>query len=75
MHVFDVISLNQQNIEAVLENLIFESTKKVVLYFTPVSLIEGMEVITILDDDDALFVLSDSPLLKCNFKFPITSHC
>ncbi|GKS13219.1 GNAT family acetyltransferase [Paenibacillus chitinolyticus] len=75
LHVFDVISLNQQNIEAVLETIILESTKKVVLHFTPASLIEGMEVITMPDDDDALFVLSDKPLLNGNFKFPITSHC
>lgn len=75
LHVYDVISLNQQNIEAVLENIIFESTKKVVFHYTPASLIEGMEVITMPDDDDALFVLSDTPLLNGNFKFPITSHC
>ncbi|WP_088835392.1 GNAT family N-acetyltransferase [Paenibacillus tyrfis] len=75
LHVFDVISLNQQNIEAVIENIIFKSTKKVVFHFTPASLIEGMEIITMPDDDDALFVLSDTSLLKGNFKFPITSHC
>jgi len=75
LHVFDVISINQQNIEAIIESIIVESTKKVVFHFTPASTMKGMEVNIMPNDDDALFVFSEIPLLKDHFKFPITSHC
>ncbi|MDQ0272190.1 GNAT family N-acetyltransferase [Cytobacillus purgationiresistens] len=75
LHVFDIISHQKQDIETLLANIITDSTKQVVFHFTPEYLVAGMEVNTMANDDDALFILSDTPLLKGHFKFPFTSHC
>lgn len=75
LHLFDIISYHKPQIEIVLSHLIKESTKQVVFHFAPENLIKGMEVNTVSNDDDALFVLSDAPIVKGHFKFPITSHC
>ncbi|WP_342538277.1 GNAT family N-acetyltransferase [Sporosarcina sp. FSL K6-1540] len=75
LHIFDIISLNVPNIEAVLASIVKEITKKVVFYFTPDFTIEGMTATIMPNDDDALFVLTKKSLLKGNFMFPLTSHC
>ncbi|MEK4715082.1 MULTISPECIES: GNAT family N-acetyltransferase [Sporosarcina] len=75
LHIFDIISLNVPNIEAVLASIVKETTKKVVFYFTPDFTIEGMTATIMPNDDDALFVLTKKSLLKGNFMFPLTSHC
>lgn len=75
LHIFDIISLNVQNIEAVLASIVKETTKKVVFNFTPDFTIEGMTATIMPNDDDALFVLTKKSLLKGNFMFPLTSHC
>ncbi|AVK84770.1 GNAT family N-acetyltransferase [Lysinibacillus sp. B2A1] len=75
LHIFDIISLNAQNVEAVLASVVKETTKKMVFYFTPDFTIEGMTATITPNDDDALFILMKKPLLKGNFMFPLTSHC
>lgn len=75
LHIFDIISLNAPNVEAVIASIVKETTKKVVFYFTPDFTIEGMTATIMPNDDDALFVLTKKSLLKGNFMFPLTSHC
>ncbi|GAB0167738.1 GNAT family N-acetyltransferase [Lysinibacillus sp. CTST325] len=75
LHIYDIISLNAPNVEAVLANIVKKTTKKVVFYFTPDFTIEGMTATIMPNDDDALFVLTKKSLLKDNFMFPLTSHC
>ncbi|MGG2055220.1 GNAT family N-acetyltransferase [Lysinibacillus pakistanensis] len=75
LHIFDIISLNAHNAEAVLASIVKETTKKVVFYFTPGFTIKGMTATIMPNDDDALFVLAKKGLLKGNFMFPLTSHC
>ena len=75
LHIFDIISLEAPNIEAVLASIVKETTKKVVFYFTPDFTIVGMTATLMPNDDDALFVLTKKSLLEGNFRFPLTSHC
>lgn len=75
LHIFDIISLNEPDVEAVLASIVNETTKKVIFNFTPVFSIEGMTATIMPNDDDALFVLTKESLLKGNFMFPLTSHC
>ncbi len=75
LHIFDIISLQAINIEAVLTSIIKDTTKKVVFYFTPDFTIEGMTATITPNDDDALFILTKKPLLQGHFMFPLTSHC
>jgi len=75
LHIFDIISFNAQNVEAVLASIVKKTTKKVVFYFTPDFTIKGMTATIMPNDDDALFVLAKKGLLKGNFMFPLTSHC
>ena len=75
LHIFDIISLNAHNVEAVLASVVKKTTKTVIFYFTPDFTIEGMTAIIMPNDDDALFILSKKALLKGNFMFPLTSHC
>ncbi|CAH2715875.1 hypothetical protein BACCIP111895_03059 [Neobacillus rhizosphaerae] len=75
LHIFDIISLNAPNVEAILASIVKETMKKVVFYFTPDFTIEGMTATIMPNDDDALFVLTKKSLLKGNFMFPLTSHC
>lgn len=75
LHIFDIISLNAYNVEAVLESIVKEATKKVVFYFTPGFTTKGMTATMMPNDDDALFVLAKKEFLKGNFMFPLTSHC
>ncbi|TQR36989.1 GNAT family N-acetyltransferase [Lysinibacillus sphaericus] len=75
LHIFDIISLNEPDVEAVLASIVNVTTKKVIFYFTPNFSIEGMSATIMPNDDDALFVLTKEPLLKGNFMFPLTSHC
>ncbi|WP_107841202.1 GNAT family N-acetyltransferase [Metasolibacillus meyeri] len=75
LHIFDIISLNAQNVEAVLASVVHETTKKVIFNFTPDFSIEGMKASIMPNDDEALFVLTKESLLKGNFMFPLTSHC
>ncbi|MED4534164.1 hypothetical protein ABET51_18940 [Metabacillus fastidiosus] len=58
LYIFDIISLNASNVEAVLASIVKETTKKVVFYFTPNFTIKGMTA-TIMPNDD-LFVLTKS---------------
>lgn len=58
LHIFDIISLEAPNIEAVLASIVKETTKKVVFYFTPDFTIVGMTATLMPNDDDALFVLT-----------------
>ena len=62
LHIFDIISFNAQNEEAVLASIVKETTKKVVFYFTPDFTIEGMTATIMPNDDDALFVLTKKAL-------------
>ncbi|WP_155591137.1 GNAT family N-acetyltransferase [Lysinibacillus cavernae] len=73
--IFDIISLQAVNIDAVLACIVKDTTNKVVFYFTPSFTIEGMTATITPNDDDALFVLSKKPLLQGEFMFPLTSHC
>jgi len=75
LHIYDIISLNAPNVEAVLASIVKKTTKKVVFYFTPDFTIEGMAATIMPNDDDALFVLTKKSLLEDNFMFPLTSHC
>jgi len=75
LHIFDIISLNEPDVEAVLASIVNETTKKVIFNFTPGFSIEGMTATIMPNDDDALFVLTKESLLKGNFMFPLTSHC
>ena len=74
LHIFDIISLNEPDVEAVLASIVNETTKKVIFNFTPGFSIEGMTATIMPNDDDALFVLTKESLLKGNFMFPLTSH-
>lgn len=74
VRIFDIISLQAPNVEAVIASIVKRTTKKVVFSFTPDSKIEGMTATITPKDDDALFVLSKKPLLMGNFMFPLTSH-
>jgi len=62
LHIFDIISFNAQNGEAVLASIVKETTKKVVFYFTPDFTIEGMTATIMPNDDDALFVFKKKAL-------------
>lgn len=75
LNIYDIISLQATNAEAVLTSIIKNTTKKVVFYFTPDFTIEGMTAAITTNDDDALFVLSKKPFLQGHFMFPLTSHC
>ncbi|PFV82908.1 GNAT family N-acetyltransferase [Bacillus sp. AFS059628] len=75
LHIFDIILLNEPDVEAVLASIVKETTKKVIFNFTPGFSIEGMTATIMPNDDDALFVLTKESLLKGNFMFPLTSHC
>ncbi|MGE7093305.1 GNAT family N-acetyltransferase [Lysinibacillus sp. NPDC048646] len=75
LHIFDIISLDVPNVEAILASIVRETTKKVVFYFTPDFTIEGMTATIMPNDDDALFILTKKSLLKGNFMLPLTSHC
>lgn len=75
LNIYDIISLQATNTEAVLTSIIKDTTKKVVFYFTPDFTIEGMTVTITTNDDDALFILSKKPFLQGHFMFPLTSHC
>ncbi|MGE6258072.1 GNAT family N-acetyltransferase [Heyndrickxia sporothermodurans] len=75
LHIYDIISLNAPNVEAVLASIVKKTTKKVVFYFTPDFTIEGMTATIMPNDDNALFVLTKKSLLKDKFMFPLTSHC
>jgi len=75
LHVYDIISLNAPNVEAVLASIVKKTTEKVVFYFTPDFTVEGMTATIMPNDDDALFVLTKKSLLEGNFMFPLTSHC
>ncbi|MCM2677459.1 GNAT family N-acetyltransferase [Alkalicoccobacillus plakortidis] len=74
LHIFDIISTKELDISAVLDNVINEKIEQVIFHFEPDN-IKGLQVKKVQSDDDALFYLSDSPLLDGHFKFPITSHC
>ena len=74
LRIFDIISLQAPNVEAVIASIVKQTTKKVVFSFTPDFIIEGMTATIMPNDDDALFVLTKKPLLKGNFMFPLTSH-
>jgi len=75
LNIYDIISLQATNAEAVLTSIIKDTTKKVVFYFTPGFTIEGMTATITTNDDDALFILSKKPFLQGHFMFPLTSHC
>lgn len=75
LRIFDIISLQAPDVEAVLATIVKETTKRVVFSFTPDFTIEGLTATIMPNDDDALFVFSKKPLLKGSFKFPLTSHC
>lgn len=73
--IYDIISLQATNAEAVLTSIIKDTTKKVVFYFTPDFTMEGMTATITPNDDDALFIHSKKPFLQGHFMFPLTSHC
>lgn len=75
LNIYDIISIRPFDAETMLASVVKDTTKKVVFYFTPDFVIEGMTATIMPNDDDALFVLSKKPLLKGNFMFPLTSHC
>lgn len=76
LYVYDLISLKEQDMELVLSHFCLDSTKSVVLHFTPEKQIVGMDVQVVSADDDALFVLGNAPFLNNrHVKIPLTSHC
>ncbi|WP_078394522.1 GNAT family N-acetyltransferase [Shouchella patagoniensis] len=76
LHVYDLISLKEQEMELILSHFCLDSTKSVVLHFTPEKQIVGMDVQVVPADDDALFVIGNAPFLNNrHVKFPLTSHC
>ncbi|WP_371362413.1 hypothetical protein SRRS_35630 [Sporomusa rhizae] len=74
LHIYDIITLNDQDIKLILESVINESMEKVQFYFTPDFKLEGMTSKVAPFDDDALFIRSKQPVIKGNFIFPLTSH-
>lgn len=56
IHVFDIISLQPQNIEEVVAHIVNETTEKVIFYFTPDTSIDGLHVVMAPNDEDALFI-------------------
>lgn len=75
LNIYDIISQQAINVEAVLASIVKQTTKKVVFYFTPNFAMDDMTATITPNDDDALFILSKNPLLQGNFMFPLTSHC
>ncbi|MES1036969.1 GNAT family N-acetyltransferase [Bacillus pumilus] len=75
IHVFDIISLESQNIKEVVAHIVNEMTEKVMFYFTPDTLIDGLHAVTAPNDEDALFVYTKQDWIKDHFMLPITAHC
>ncbi|MGG5181132.1 GNAT family N-acetyltransferase [Bacillus sp. MM09(2025)] len=75
IHVFDIISLEPQNIEEVVAHIMNETTKKVMFYFTPDPSIDGLHTVKAPNDEDALFVYTKQHWVKDHFMLPITAHC
>lgn len=74
LHIFDIISTANMDIDAILKSIISPETEVIHFYFTPDYAIDHMKVELIPQSEDTLFV---RPLLKelpKHFMFPITSH-
>ncbi|MFJ7732943.1 GNAT family N-acetyltransferase [Lysinibacillus sp. NPDC097231] len=72
LHLFDVISRKQIDLDKVLKNIVSPNTKKIIFYFIPDY--EGVESELIEEEDDVLFV---RPMIEFGTKqplFPLTSH-
>lgn len=73
IHLYDIISKENYNINDLIKNIINKNTKNIKFYFTANN-IKNIKVNKIENNDDALFIYGQNPL-KENFAFPITSHC
>lgn len=73
IHLYDIISKENYNIDELIKNIINENTKNIKFYFTANN-IKNIKINKIKNNDDALFIYGQNPL-KENFAFPITSHC
>jgi predicted N-acetyltransferase YhbS len=74
LHIFDIISKQNINIDSVLSHIVTTSTQKIHFYFTPDYGDINIQKEIITESDDTLFV---RPLLKDvpeHFLFPLTSH-
>lgn len=73
IHLYDIISKENNNIDDLIKNIINENTKNIKFYFSANN-IKNIKINKIENNDDALFIYGDNPL-NGNFAFPITSHC
>ena len=75
LHIFDIIARQKHPIETILATVLTDKIKQVVFHYTPENGLLDIEPKTMPNDDEALFVLSDTALPIGHFKFPLTSHC
>ncbi|MDG5472080.1 GNAT family N-acetyltransferase [Jeotgalibacillus sp. ET6] len=73
LHIFDVISLKEQDVREVVSRAAGKTTERIVFHFEP-GVIDGLSVQKRKNDEDELFYLSQDSLFEGEFKFPLTSH-
>ncbi|MEM5592388.1 hypothetical protein AAHH67_12930 [Niallia circulans] len=74
LHIYDVISRKEVELETIINYLISDEIKRIHFYFTPNDKIKNIDTKFITASNDTLFV---RPLLKAlpnHFLFPLTSH-
>ncbi|MGD7044798.1 GNAT family N-acetyltransferase [Jeotgalibacillus proteolyticus] len=73
LHIFDVISLNEQDVREVVSRAAIKTTERIVFHFEPRA-IDGLSVQKKNNGEDALFYLTQKSLFEGDVKFPLTSH-
>ncbi|REK76720.1 GNAT family N-acetyltransferase [Paenibacillus paeoniae] len=74
LHIFDIISLKSIAIDTILPSLISDQTETIHFHFTPDYDLNKLQVESITDEDDTLFVRPSWPLKDKHLLFPATSH-
>ncbi len=72
LHLFDVISRKKVDLESILNSIIFTDTEKIIFHYIPEH--ENIESTLIQDEDNVLFVRSNTPFGAKQLLFPLTSH-
>lgn len=74
LHVYDIIFTKTTSLNSIIKKITKPTTTKINLYFSIDENIEGLEIDTLTDTDDYLFIRSSK---QCNIKhllFPAASH-
>lgn len=73
LHIYDIISRIDIDLDDVLEKIVSEEDKKIRLHFIAESHKYKLEKIKVNDDNNALFIMSKEPM-EGDIFFPLTSH-